>query len=113
MSTSAVCAPLTSGRNHLRKTAYVCCPQSQGDFVHDLFFATYIPFQPLAASIGGRVGHPVYTVGTLVVWGILTVCHAFVKNDAQLIAVRILMGLAECGFYPWFSLTVSSLSFHL
>lgn len=65
-----------------------------------LFFATYIPFQPVAASIGRRVGHPRYMSGTLICWGVLTVIHAFVKNDAQLIAVRILMGLAECGFYP-------------
>jgi MFS family permease len=65
-----------------------------------LFYATYVPFQPLAAALGRRIGAPRFLGATLVVWGILTICHAFVKTDGQLIAVRLLMGLAECGFYP-------------
>lgn len=40
-------------------------------------------------------------------WGILTLCHAFVKTEAQLIAVRLLIGVFEAGFYPT---TVSFLS---
>ncbi|QKX60435.1 uncharacterized protein TRUGW13939_07580 [Talaromyces rugulosus] len=65
-----------------------------------LFFATYIPFQPLASAFGRRIGAPLFMGVTLFIWGILTICHAFIKSDTQLIAVRLLMGLAECGFYP-------------
>ena len=65
-----------------------------------LFFATYIPFQPLAAALARRVGATRYMGVTLILWGVLTICHAFVKTNAQLIALRLLMGLAECGFYP-------------
>lgn len=76
-----------------------------------LFFATYIPFQPLAAAIARRVGATRYMAATLVLWGVLTICHAFVKSNAQLIALRLLMGLAECGFYPTVLAYRRSLSF--
>lgn len=65
-----------------------------------LFYITYIPFIPLASALGRRVGLPVFMGASLVCWGIITICHAFVKTNAQLIALRLLMGLAECGFYP-------------
>ncbi|OAA64395.1 major facilitator superfamily transporter [Niveomyces insectorum RCEF 264] len=75
-------------------------PSSAVNTASSLFFATYVPFQPVAAAFGRRVGAPLFLGITLFTWGVLTISHAFVKNDAQLIAVRLLMGLAECGFYP-------------
>lgn len=30
----------------------------------------------------------------------LTLCHAFIKTEAQLIAIRLLIGMFEAGFYP-------------
>lgn len=75
-------------------------PSSAVNNASSLFFATYIPFQPFAAALGRRVGAPRFMGLTLVTWGVLTICHAFVKTNAQLIALRLLMGLAECGFYP-------------
>jgi MFS family permease len=75
-------------------------PSTAVNDASSLFFATYIPFQPLAAAFGRRVGATKFMGITMILWGILTVCHAFVKSNAQLIAVRLLMGLAECGFYP-------------
>ncbi|KAH8897661.1 MFS general substrate transporter [Thozetella sp. PMI_491] len=65
-----------------------------------LFYATYVPVQPLATAFGRRIGAARFMGGLLFVWGALTIGHAFIKNDAQLIALRLLMGLAECGFYP-------------
>ena len=75
-------------------------PSSAVNNASSIFFATYIPFQPLASAFGRRIGAPRFMGATLILWGVLTICHAFVKNNAQLIAVRLLMGLAECGFYP-------------
>ncbi|KZT56779.1 MFS general substrate transporter [Calocera cornea HHB12733] len=50
------------------------------------------------------IGIPASSIWFLAVicfcWGLLTICHAFVKSDSQLIAVRLLMGIAESGFYP-------------
>lgn len=65
-----------------------------------LFYITYLPFIPLASALGRRFGPHRFMGVTLVCWGIITIAHAFVKTDAQLIALRLLMGLAECGFYP-------------
>lgn len=75
-------------------------PSSAVNDASSLFFATYIPFQPFAAALSRRIGAPRFMGASLVLWGILTICHAFVKSNGQLIAVRLLMGLAECGFYP-------------
>ncbi|EJT98502.1 MFS transporter [Dacryopinax primogenitus] len=64
-----------------------------------LFFATYVPFMPISASIGKRVGQS-YWLGVMgVCWGILTLGHTFVKTQGQLIAIRLLIGVAESGFF--------------
>ncbi|KAI0154210.1 major facilitator superfamily transporter [Xylariaceae sp. FL1272] len=65
-----------------------------------LFYVTYVPLQPFAAALGRRVGAPRFMGVSLILWGALTIAHAFIKTEGQLIAVRLLMGLAECGFYP-------------
>jgi MFS family permease len=75
-------------------------PSTAVNNASSIFYATYVPFQPIVAAIGRRIGAHRFMGLTLVLWGILTICHAFIKNEAQLIAVRLLMGLAECGFYP-------------
>lgn len=65
-----------------------------------LFFATFVPLQPVSVAIGKRVGQS-YWLGFIGLgWGILTLCHAFIKTEAQLIAVRLLIGVFEAGFYP-------------
>lgn len=75
-------------------------PSSAINNASSIFFATYIPFLPLAASLARRVGQTRFMAGTLITWGVLTICHAWVNGNATLIALRLLMGLAECGFYP-------------
>ncbi|KAH8655898.1 major facilitator superfamily domain-containing protein [Xylariales sp. PMI_506] len=52
------------------------------------------------STLGRRVGAARFMGTTLFIWGALTIGHAFNKNNAQLLALRLLMGLAECGFYP-------------
>jgi MFS family permease len=65
-----------------------------------LFFATFVPLQPVSVAIGKRLGQS-YWLGFIGLgWGILTLCHAFIKTEAQLIAVRLLIGVFEAGFYP-------------
>ncbi|KZO99498.1 major facilitator superfamily transporter [Calocera viscosa TUFC12733] len=64
-----------------------------------LFFATYVPCMPISASIGKKVGQS-YWLGIIsLCWGILTLGHAFVKTQGQLIAIRLLIGVAESGFF--------------
>ncbi|TKA59819.1 hypothetical protein B0A49_12720 [Cryomyces minteri] len=65
-----------------------------------LFFITFVPLQPVSATIGKKVGQSYYLGIISLCWGILTLSHAFVKTEAQLIAVRMLIGIFEAGFYP-------------
>lgn len=65
-----------------------------------LFFVTFVPLQPVSVSIGKKLGQSRYLGIISLGWGILTLCHAFVKTEAQLIAVRMLIGVFEAGFYP-------------
>lgn len=65
-----------------------------------LFFATYVPLQPFSAALGKKVGQPLFLGIIGIGWGVLTLGHAFIKNQSQLIAVRLLIGVFESGFYP-------------
>jgi MFS family permease len=65
-----------------------------------LFFATFVPLQPVSVIIGKKVGQSTYLGIIGLGWGILTLCHAWVKNEAHLIAIRLLIGVFEAGFYP-------------
>jgi MFS family permease len=75
-------------------------PTSAINTATSLFFATYVPLQPFSASIGKKVGQT-YWLGIIGVgWGVLTLGHAFIKTESQLIAIRLLIGVLESGFYP-------------
>ncbi|KAF2877081.1 major facilitator superfamily domain-containing protein [Massariosphaeria phaeospora] len=65
-----------------------------------LFFTTFVPLQPFSAALGKRVGQSTYLGIISLGWGILTLSHAWVKTENQLIAVRLLIGVFEAGFYP-------------
>lgn len=65
-----------------------------------LFFTTFVPLQPVSVMIGKKVGQSTYLGIIGLGWGVLTLSHAWVKNEAQLIAVRLLIGVFEAGFYP-------------
>ncbi|OQV10578.1 hypothetical protein CLAIMM_14555 [Cladophialophora immunda] len=75
-------------------------PKTALNTASSLFFATFVPFQPISAAIGKRVGQPHWLAIIAFCWGLLTLCHAFVKNQAQFIALRLLMGFFEAGFFP-------------
>lgn len=65
-----------------------------------LFFCTFVPLQPVSVVLGKKVGQSTYLGIIGLCWGILTLSHAWVKTEAQLIAVRLLIGVFESGFYP-------------
>ncbi|KZP01733.1 major facilitator superfamily transporter [Calocera viscosa TUFC12733] len=75
-------------------------PASAVNTATSLFFCTYVPLQPVAVALGKRVGQTTFLGIISLCWGILTLSHAFIKNQAQLIAIRLLIGVAEAGFYP-------------
>ncbi|OAP55133.1 hypothetical protein AYL99_10833 [Fonsecaea erecta] len=65
-----------------------------------LFFITFVLFQPPSAAVGRYLGAKNWVPIIMVCWGILTICQAFIKGRATLIATRLLIGAFEAGFYP-------------
>ncbi|KEF63122.1 uncharacterized protein A1O9_01098 [Exophiala aquamarina CBS 119918] len=65
-----------------------------------LFFCTFVPLQPVSTAIGKRVGQARWLAIISLGWGIMTLAHAFVKTKGQVVAVRLLIGVFEAGFYP-------------
>jgi MFS family permease len=81
-------------------TADLGMPSTAVNTATSLFFCTFVPLQPVSAAIGKRVGQTYFLAVISIGWGVLTLSHAFVKTEAQLIAVRLLIGVFESGFYP-------------
>ncbi|EJU03913.1 MFS general substrate transporter [Dacryopinax primogenitus] len=63
------------------------------------FIITYVPFMPITTYFGRRVGQPLFLGVAGFCWGILTLSQAFIKTEAQLIAIRLLVGFFESGFF--------------
>ena len=64
------------------------------------FFLGYSPFQIPANMILERVGARRWIFCILVVWGAISASNALVQTPASFYAVRILLGVAEAGFFP-------------
>ncbi|KAJ5818979.1 hypothetical protein N7474_004570 [Penicillium riverlandense] len=86
--------------------------QTQG-FAHDigttdndvnnavsLFYVTFVIFQPISSACGRLVGPTYWMPFLMSTWGVLTLSNAFIHGRSQLIALRLLIGLFEAGFYP-------------
>lgn len=72
-----------------------------------LFFAFFVTLQPLGAALGRRYGMVLWVPSCMILWGISTALHAWVRHKWQLYTLRILIGCLEAGFYP---VTVTYLS---
>src|SRR6266536_1510846 len=71
------------------------------------FFAFFVALQPVGAALGRRFGMARWVPGVMILWGLCTVAHVAVRRKWQLVALRIVIGSLEAGFYPT---TVSYLS---
>ncbi|KAI1855759.1 hypothetical protein JX265_012204 [Neoarthrinium moseri] len=66
-----------------------------------LFFVPYILFEIPSNMLLKKFSRPSVYLGTLVTsWGVIMMCHGFVKNFAGLMVVRMILGVLEAGFYP-------------
>ncbi|KAI4906015.1 hypothetical protein J4E90_010974 [Alternaria incomplexa] len=72
-----------------------------------LFFAFFVALQPLGAALGRRYGMVLWVPSCMLLWGVCTALHAWVRHRWQLYTLRILIGCLEAGFYP---VTVTYLS---
>ncbi|KAJ4361854.1 hypothetical protein N0V83_010795 [Neocucurbitaria cava] len=72
-----------------------------------LFFAFFVALQPVGAALGRRYGMVLWVPSCMLLWGISTALHIWVRARWQLYTLRIIIGCLEAGFYP---VTVAYLS---
>jgi ACS family tartrate transporter-like MFS transporter len=65
-----------------------------------LFFIGYFLAEIPSNLILNRVGARRWLARILITWGIISGATAFVWNDWSFYSIRVLLGLAEAGFYP-------------
>jgi MFS family permease len=65
-----------------------------------LFFLTYVVFEIPSNLMLERVGARLWIARIMISWGLVTACTAFVVGPWSLYGARMLLGLAEAGFFP-------------
>ena len=65
-----------------------------------IFFLSYVLFEVPSNLLLHRVGARVWLPRIMVTWGLVSAATAFVGNEFGFYAVRILLGIAEAGFFP-------------
>ncbi|KAJ3298472.1 hypothetical protein HDU79_010208 [Rhizoclosmatium sp. JEL0117] len=64
------------------------------------FFIGYILFE-VPSNIALKIVSPrIWIARIMFSWGVCATCLAFVQNFAGLVAVRVLLGICEAGFFP-------------
>jgi D-galactonate transporter len=65
-----------------------------------IFFLGYFLFEVPSNLILHKVGARVWICRVLVTWGIISGCTALVHTPGQFYTMRLLLGIAESGFFP-------------
>lgn len=65
-----------------------------------IFFIGYAVCEIPSNLLLQRFGARFWIARILVVWGIISVCFMFVTSPTQFLSLRLLLGIAEAGFYP-------------
>ncbi len=65
-----------------------------------LFFFGYFLFEIPSNLILERVGARVWMARIMIVWGLVSMAMMWVEGAASFYALRVLLGLAEAGFFP-------------
>lgn len=63
-----------------------------------VLFPLYILVELPASFVLRKISVKAFFFGTVFCWGVVAMCHAFVNTFAQLVAVRVLLGLFEGSF---------------
>ncbi len=72
-----------------------------------MFYVGYMLFEVPSNLILHRIGARRWISRIMVSWGIVSACTLFVKNDWSFYLLRILLGVAEAGFFPGIILYMS------
>ncbi len=65
-----------------------------------IFFVGYAVFEVPSNLVLHRVGARIWLARIMVTWGIVAACTMFVTGDWSFVGLRLLLGLAEAGFFP-------------
>lgn len=72
-----------------------------------VFYSTYLAAELPAVLVLKRVNVRYYMSFLVFSWSIITLCNGFVQNHKSLIALRVLLGCFEGGFFPAMTLIIS------
>ena len=73
----------------------------QWNIILSLFFVPYILLEVPSNIFLKRFKHPSWYMGVLVLsWGVVMTLHGVTQNFGGLLAVRLLLGVFEAGFFP-------------
>lgn len=65
-----------------------------------LYSATFIPCMPVSVVLGRMVGPRWWLPFIMVAWGIVTTVQAVMNSRAQMLGLRLLLGVFEAGYVP-------------
>ncbi len=65
-----------------------------------IFFVGYALFEVPSNLVLHRVGARIWLARIMIVWGIVAACTMFVTGGRSFVVLRLLLGLAEAGFFP-------------
>ena len=68
--------------------------------IGSFFLWSYALFSPLAGYLGDRFSRSALVTWSVVGWSVVTALTAFVKTSEQLLAMRVLLGVAESLYIP-------------
>ena len=65
-----------------------------------IFFLSYVLFEVPSNLILHKVGARRWIARIMITWGLVSACTAFISGPSSFIVARLLLGLAEAGFFP-------------
>ena len=73
---------------------------TQFGFGAGIFFWTYFLFEVPSNFALQRFGARVWIARIMVTWGLISIAMAFVQGPVSFVTLRLLLGVAEAGFFP-------------
>lgn len=80
---------------------------SQYSWTSSIFYFGYLMWTWPSSWLAVRLPLGKYLTGTVLVWGVIVMCHGVCNNFRGFMAVRFLLGAAEAAVAPGFALIVS------
>lgn len=90
---------------HMKETLPVNSTEYQ--LALTVFFLTYSTFDIPCNILMRKLGPRVWLPSIALISGVVTACMGLVKNSGELIGVRAVLGMAECGLFPGVAMVIT------